>query len=178
MYHILQFSGGVLEKRDNLGTKSSFTYQRNYNKNIGRPTKRQRLDEDLNAADAGESSSDSDQEQSLTKYYSAASALADSPEEKKRRENRSKRFDKGHGNRAHKTNLRGKDMGGGNLYTRRASALVLSRSSEESGSRAVEDIDWNALTVRGTCQEIEKRYLRLTSAPDPATVRCTSFLML
>ncbi|KAB2022505.1 hypothetical protein ES319_D07G216000v1 [Gossypium barbadense] len=36
---------------------------------------------------------------------------------------------------------------------------------------AVEHIDWDALTVRGTCQEIEKRYLRLTSAPDPSTVR-------
>ncbi|KAF7823965.1 SAC3 family protein A isoform X1 [Senna tora] len=38
-------------------------------------------------------------------------------------------------------------------------------------NKAVEDIDWDALTVKGTCQEIEKRYLRLTSAPDPATVR-------
>lgn len=32
-------------------------------------------------------------------------------------------------------------------------------------------LPWDALTVKGTCQEIEKRYLRLTSAPDPATVR-------
>ncbi|KAI3470683.1 hypothetical protein Pfo_027346 [Paulownia fortunei] len=166
-----QFPGGKIENKDNLGTKFSFTYQKSFSKNVVRPTKRQRLGEDLNAADDGETSSDSDKEQSLTKYYSAATALADSPEEKKRRENRSKRFDKGHGNRAEKNNLRAKDVGAGNLYTRRASALVLSRTFEESGSRAVEDIDWDALTVKGTCQEIEKRYLRLTSAPDPATVR-------
>ncbi|KAL8051472.1 hypothetical protein ABFX02_06G150200 [Erythranthe guttata] len=166
-----QFSGGGTEKRESLGTKSSFTYHRNSAKNIGRPVKRQRFGDDLNAADAGESSSDSDKEQSLAKYYSAATAIADSPEEKKRRENRSKRFDKGHGNRAEKNNFRAKGMGAGNLYVRRASALVHSRTVEESGSRAVEDIDWNALTVKGTCQEIEKRYLRLTSAPDPATVR-------
>lgn len=35
----------------------------------------------------------------------------------------------------------------------------------------MEDIDWDSLTIRGTCQEVEKRYLRLTSAPDPGTVR-------
>ena len=47
---------------------------------------------------------------------------------------------------------------------------MLSKSFEDGASKAVEDIDWDALTVKGTCQEIEKRYLRLTSAPDPATV--------
>lgn len=49
--------------------------------------------------------------------------------------------------------------------------LANSNSSDDgTASRAVEDIDWDSLTVKGTCQEIEKRYLRLTSAPDPATV--------
>ncbi|KAJ6311629.1 hypothetical protein OIU77_013393 [Salix suchowensis] len=48
---------------------------------------------------------------------------------------------------------------------------MLSKSLDDSGSKAVEDFDWDALTVKGTCQEIEKRYLRLTSAPDPSTVR-------
>ncbi|KAK6145309.1 hypothetical protein DH2020_022129 [Rehmannia glutinosa] len=166
-----KFSGGKIENKDNFGTKFSVTYQKSLGKNAARPAKKQRLGEDLNAADDGETSSDSDKEPSLTKYYSAATALADSPEEKKRRENRSKRFDKGNGNRAEKTNIRAKDVGAGNLYARRASAVVLSRTFDESGSRAVEDIDWDALTVKGTCQEIEKRYLRLTSAPDPATVR-------
>ncbi|PIN19223.1 hypothetical protein CDL12_08096 [Handroanthus impetiginosus] len=106
--------------------------QRSFNKNVGRPAKRQRLGEDLNAADDVETSSDSDKEQSLTKYYFAAIAFADSPEEKKR---------------------------------------LLSKTFEESGSRAVEDIDWDALTVKRICQEVEKRYLRLTSTPDPSTVR-------
>ncbi|KAL2549180.1 SAC3/GANP/Nin1/mts3/eIF-3 p25 family [Forsythia ovata] len=121
-----QFSAGKSENKENtLSTKFSFPEQKALNKNATRPAKRQRLSNGLNAAVDGETSSDSDKEQSLTAYYSAAVALADSPEEKKRRENRSKRFEKGRGSRP----------------------------------------------VKGTCQEIEKRYLRLTSAPDPATVR-------
>lgn len=178
--YILQFSGGKIENKANssYSTRFSFSDQKSFSKNFNRPAKRQRLGEDLNAADEGETSSDSDKEQSLTKYYSAAVALADSPEEKKKRENRSKRFDKGHGHRAQKSSSKTKALGAGNLYARRATAVVLSRTFEESGSRAVEDIDWDALTVKGTCQDIEKRYLRLTSAPDPATVNFLSSSLL
>ncbi|XWS07862.1 hypothetical protein CRYUN_Cryun41cG0029300 [Craigia yunnanensis] len=139
-------------------------------KTVQRPVKRQHL-ADASAADNGDASSDSDKEHNLTAYYSGAIALANTPEERKRREHRSKRFEKLHGNRAEISHFKAKSAGTGNLYARRASALVLSKSFDDGGSRAVEDIDWDALTVKGTCQEIEKRYLRLTSAPDPSTVR-------
>lgn len=151
-------------------TKFPLIEQRTANKSAQRPVKRQRFGDVLNSAENGDASSDSDKEQSLTAYYSSAITLANSPEERKRRENRSKRFEKGHGHRAETNHFRPKNFGAGSLYTRRASALVLSKNFEEGGSRAVEDIDWDALTVKGTCQEIEKRYLRLTSAPDPSTV--------
>lgn len=167
---MLQLSGGNSNNKTSYATKFSSSNEKRYNKNIGRPTKKQRLGDDLRSADDDEASSGSDKEHSLTKYYSAAIALSDSPEEKKRRENRSKRFDKGHGNRVNNSNSRTKEVGVGNPYARRASALALSRTFDESGSRAVEDIDWDALVVKGTCQEIEKRYLRLTAAPDASTV--------
>ncbi|TKY50614.1 Leukocyte receptor cluster member 8-like [Spatholobus suberectus] len=159
-------------KEDGLrNTKFSPLLQRLSSKAPQRPFKKQRLTEASIASENGDASSDSDKEQSLTAYYSAAMAFSDSPEERKRRENRSKRFDLGQGQRTENNHFRKKNAGAGNLYNRRASALVLSKSFEDGASKAVEDIDWDALTVKGTCQEIEKRYLRLTSAPDPATVR-------
>ncbi|KAK7310285.1 hypothetical protein RJT34_07698 [Clitoria ternatea] len=159
-------------KEDGLrNTKFSPLLQRTSSKAPQRPFKKQRLTYAVITSENGDASSDSDKEQSLTAYYSAAMAFSDSPEERKRRENRSKRFDLGQGHRAESNHFRKKNAGAGNLYNRRASALVLSKSFEDGVSKAVEDIDWDALTVKGTCQEIEKRYLRLTSAPDPATVR-------
>ncbi|XP_057475534.1 SAC3 family protein A-like isoform X2 [Actinidia eriantha] len=167
-----KLSGGKLENKGTglSSVKFSLSDQRTTDRNALKPVKRQRLDNGL-TTDNGDASSDSDKEQSLTAYYSGAITLVNSPEERKRRENRSKRFDRGPGNRAENNRFRPKNVGAGNLYSRRASALVLSKNFEDGGSRAVEDIDWDALTVKGTCQEIEKRYLRLTSAPDPATVR-------
>ncbi|KAI9389459.1 hypothetical protein POPTR_008G047700v4 [Populus trichocarpa] len=150
--------------------KFSLSEQKLPSKNTQRPAKRQHLADGLNAAN-NDASSDSDKEQSLTAYYSSAITIANTPEEKKRRESRSKRFEKGQGHRAEINYLKQKNAGAGNLYSRRASALMLNKSFDDSGSKAVEDIDWDALTVKGTCQEIEKRYLRLTSAPDPSTVR-------
>lgn len=166
---MLQFTSGKLENKEDHTSPAS-AGQKSFNRNVLRPAKRPRLSDGVNGADNAEASSDSDKEQNLTAYYSAAVALADTPEERKRRENRSKRFEKGHGNRGEANHFRQQNAGARNLYTRRASALVLSKNFEDSGSKAVEDIDWDALTVKGTCQEIEKRYLRLTSAPDPATV--------
>lgn len=159
------------ESKDGFrNTKFSPLLHRLSSKALQRPFKKQRVTDASIASENGDASSDSDKEQSLTAYYSAAMAFSDTPEERKRRENRSKRFDLGQGRRTENNHSRKKHAGGGSFYNRRASALVLSKSFDDGASKAVEDIDWDALTVKGTCQEIEKRYLRLTSAPDPATV--------
>lgn len=141
-----------------------------------RPVKKQRFGDFSNATENGDGSSDSDKEQDLTKYYASAIALADSPEEKKRREHRFKRFERVQGNQVETKRFGLNIAGAEGIYTRKASAMLLAKNYEDGCSRAVEDIDWDALTVKGTCQEIEKRYLRLTSAPDPSTVRTEEVL--
>ena len=40
----------------------------------------------------------------------------------------------------------------------------------------IEQVDWDLFVVKGTMQELEKSYFRLTSAPDPSTVRPESVL--
>ncbi|KGN50492.1 SAC3 family protein A [Cucumis sativus] len=161
---------GNSETKDASNSRFPLWDQRTVGKISQGPSKKQRV-ADGSPPDNDGPSSDSDKEQSLTAYYSGAMALANSPEEKKKRENRSKRFDKGHGHRGENNHFKSKNAGIGSLYTRRASALVIGKNLENGGGRAVEDIDWDALTIKGTCQEIEKRYLRLTSAPDPSSVR-------
>lgn len=161
---------GNSESKDGLNTKKFLAVEQK-TASFQKPFKRQRLSDSLTTADNGDASSDSDKESSLTAFYSGAIGFSNTPEERKKRESRSKRFEKAHGNRVEINHFKPKSAVSANLYARRATAIVLSKTFEESGSKAVEDIDWDALTVRGTCQEIEKRYLRLTSAPDPATVR-------
>ncbi|RDD37094.1 Leukocyte receptor cluster member 8-like protein [Trichoplax sp. H2] len=39
-----------------------------------------------------------------------------------------------------------------------------------------EEVNWNDFAIVGTCADIEKQYLRLTTAPDPSTVRPVSIL--
>jgi hypothetical protein len=96
-------------------------------------------------------------------------STAETPEEKMRRQSRTKRFDKGKD-----IKMLNKDLRQGRMTisasARRATALSLARNASEASAGAVEDINWDALTVKGTCQEVEKKYLRLTSAPDPNTV--------
>lgn len=38
------------------------------------------------------------------------------------------------------------------------------------------DLDLEAMTIKGTCQKVEKEYLRLTSPPHPSTVRPENIL--
>ncbi|KVI06910.1 hypothetical protein Ccrd_014733 [Cynara cardunculus var. scolymus] len=149
-----QFPTGQPENKDNKFSHLKFyiSNQKETNKAVFRPAKRQHIGDGRSGSNNGDSSSDSDKEQSLTAYYAGAITLADSPEERKRRESRSKRFEKTHGNRAAYNPTRTKNVGAGNLYTRRASASVLanSNSSSDGASRAVEDIDWDSLTVYET----------------------------
>ncbi|KAG8044761.1 hypothetical protein GUJ93_ZPchr0079g2778 [Zizania palustris] len=136
-----------------------------------RRAKKQKMSSYSGLMQNGNASSDSDKDQDLTKYYASATALANSPEEKKRREHRSKRFEKNlNSSSKSKNSAASKDVIA-NVHARKAVSALLTRSCEDGTSLAVEDMDWDALTVKGTCQEIEKQYLRLTSAPDPATVR-------
>lgn len=43
-----------------------------------------------------------------------------------------------------------------------------------ANSAGDDEIDWSALAIKGTLETLEKSYFRLTSAPDPATVRAPS----
>ncbi|KAG2309329.1 hypothetical protein Bca52824_029077 [Brassica carinata] len=146
------------------GSKPTYSAQNSAKKSFQRPVKRQRFSGGPATTIDDDTSSDS--EKDLTPYYSSATSLASSADEKKRRDTRSKRFEKVQGH------SRGNDIPKPKISNvRRGTAMRLGQDFDESGSRAVEDMDWDALTVKGTCQEIEKRYLRLTSAPDPSTVR-------
>lgn len=148
-------------------SKPIYSWQNSAKKSFQRPVKRQRFSGGAANPIDDEASSDSDKD--LTP---SAMSFATSAEETKRRDSRSKRFEKVQGH------SRGNDIPKPKISNfRRGTALRLGQDLDESGSRAVEDMDWDALTVKGTCQEIEKRYLRLTSAPEPSTVIIT-FLYL
>uniref|UniRef100_A0A3B5ZXH2 PCI domain-containing protein n=1 Tax=Triticum aestivum TaxID=4565 RepID=A0A3B5ZXH2_WHEAT len=141
------------------------------NKITHRLSKKQKMGSYSSVVQNGDNSSDSDKEKDLTKYYANASALANSPEEKKRREHRSKRFEKSKDSSSKSRNSAVNKGAVAHIHTRRPISALVTGSYKDGSSLAVEDMDWDALTVKGTCQEIEKRYLRLTSAPDPSTVR-------
>ncbi|PRP88326.1 hypothetical protein PROFUN_03435 [Planoprotostelium fungivorum] len=59
-----------------------------------------------------------------------------------------------------------------NYYQPPAGSTFTSKEEYMQSSLEEKEQDWdNVYNVKGTCQDLEKRYLRLTSAPDPATVR-------
>ncbi|KAG0573065.1 hypothetical protein KC19_VG145600 [Ceratodon purpureus] len=121
----------------------------------------------------GENASSESEEESDHGVRLGYLLTASTSEEKVRRQNRFKRFDRGIDIRREDQGLgRGQELRVGSASARRATALQLALNSvERQNGRAVEDIDWDSLTIRGICQEVEKRYLRLTSAPNPQTVR-------
>jgi len=53
------------------------------------------------------------------------------------------------GHRAEINYFKQKNIGAGNLYSRRARESMLSKSFDDSGSKFVEDIDWDAPSVEG-----------------------------
>eukprot|EP01018_Ginkgo_biloba_P020215 Gb_20470 [translate_table: standard] len=136
-----------------------------------RPGKKARKGDNSNSVESGESSSSSDMETGLEGLYFGSLGFAATPEERRKRQSRSKRFDKGNEGNNETKRFKTKASVAVSSSARRASALLLAKNYEDGSGRAVEDIDWDSLTVKGTCEEIEKRYLRLTSAPDPSTVR-------
>ncbi|KAG2592777.1 SAC3 family protein A-like isoform X2 [Panicum virgatum] len=134
-------------------------------------TKKQQTGGGANLNENGNASSDSSKEQDIMKYYPSSIVLANSPEENKRREHRSKRFERSQDVPSKSgSSLPDKDATT-NIYKRRAVSLLLNRNYVDDAGLAVEDLDWDALTIKGTCQNIEKQHLRLTRAPDPAEVR-------
>ena len=53
------------------------------------------------------------------------------------------------------------------------------RQSLNKDSENQKDVsNWNDMTIKGTCQNIEKSYFRLTLAPDPSDVRPEEILSL
>lgn len=75
------------------------------------------------------------------------------PEKEFKKQRRAARFQHGHGKKL------------------RPEPLVLPLGPPAEPPPGSESLDWDELKILGTCQEVTKHYLRLTCAPDPATVR-------
>jgi len=62
-------------------------------------------------------------------------------------------------------------LGGFAIRPAGSSSNGASWTLDTTGSAGYDDNDWSETVVIGTSNELEKRYLRLTSAPDPSTIR-------
>lgn len=162
------------EKREDTWSKTSSTMTTTTGNNLKSRSKRglKRLHSLGLTLNWGENAFSESEEEHGQELHLGSFSTADTPDEKERRQNRFKRFDRGKDSEGGKGSGRGRGMAAGSASARRATALQLALNlGEGQNGRAVEDIDWDSLTIRGTCREVEKRYLRLTSAPDPQTVR-------
>mmetsp|Transcript_23369 Transcript_23369/g.37289 ORF Transcript_23369/g.37289 Transcript_23369/m.37289 type:complete len:471 (+) Transcript_23369:1338-2750(+) len=65
------------------------------------------------------------------------------------------------------------------VYNPRAAGIQARRVADamHRAENAGIDLDLSTFAVKGTCEDLEKRYLRLTGVPDPSTVRPESVLI-
>ncbi|KAI8830212.1 SAC3/GANP/Nin1/mts3/eIF-3 p25 family-domain-containing protein [Chytriomyces cf. hyalinus JEL632] len=85
--------------------------------------------------------------------------------ELKRRQDRARRFQSA--DDAHSEEGKQRQI----ALARAAREKALAAAAAKRGEENRDVIDWDEYTIVGVCSKLEKSYLRLTSAPDPSTVR-------